>query len=229
MISAVKVNTFLLLALAGSVALNWTGALDTSRPNFEYMPNMAHSARYNAFSSNPNFADGKTLQEPVPGTVPRGFRPLHYQATPQDALRAGEELHNPLASTDLRALNRGAFVFANFCQVCHGVEGIGNGPVAMRGFPAPPSLLADHALKMKDGQMFHVLTYGQKNMPPYRTQVLEEDRWRVILFIRSLQKQAQAAPQPGIWPPSPAPTGPEAGTQPPLQVQPANPSTGEKR
>lgn len=35
--------------------------------------------------------------------------------------------------------------------------------------------------------MFHVLTYGQANMPSYASQVDREDRWRVIEYVRQLQ------------------------------------------
>ena len=218
-------NVFLLIAFVASVALNWVGAPNTSRLNVEYMPNMAHSAHFAAFSPNPNFPDCKTLREPVPGTIPRGFHPLSYQATSRDAIRAGDELRNPVSVTDAWALERGASIFANFCQPCHGSPGTGNGPVALRGFPAPPSLLADHAIKMKDGQMFHVLTYGQNNMPPYRTEILPEDRWKAILFVRSLQKEGQprAAPQP------PAPSKPPAASTPqPLPPLASTSSGGER-
>ena len=51
-------------------ALNLAVRPDLTRPNFEYFPNMAHSARYNAFAANPNFSDGKTLQPPPPGSIP---------------------------------------------------------------------------------------------------------------------------------------------------------------
>jgi mono/diheme cytochrome c family protein len=66
--------------------------------------------------------------------------------------------------------------------------------VTQRGFPPPPSLLAEHALQMKEGQMFHVLTFGQNNMPSYASQISREDRWNAIAYVRMLQ--AQAAPQP---------------------------------
>ena len=68
----------------------------------------------------------------------------------------------------------------------------------MHGFPPPPSLSAEKTLKMRDGQMFHVLTFGQKNMPGYASQVSAEDRWKAILHVRSLQEAAvRAAEQPG--------------------------------
>jgi hypothetical protein len=40
---------------------------------------------------------------------------------------------------------------------------------------------------MKDGQLFHILTYGQGNMPSYAAQLSQDDRWRVIVHVRSLQ------------------------------------------
>jgi mono/diheme cytochrome c family protein len=199
----VVLNGFLLLAVIASVGASWIFSSDPTRPNFEFLPQMAHSPRYNAFAPNPNFSDGTTLQRPEPGTIARGSMPLHYTATPQDALRAGEELRSPLDVSNVRARERGAFVFSNFCAVCHGAGGAGNGPVANRGYPPPPSLLADHALKMKDGQLFHVLTYGQNNMPSYASQLSREDRWNVILYVRTMQ--AAATPAPASSTPSPAP------------------------
>ena len=62
---------------------------------------------------------------------------------------------------------------------------------AMRGFPPPPSLLADQAVRLADGQIFHIVTYGQKNMPSYAAQVPLDDRWRVIAYVRSLQGGSQ--------------------------------------
>jgi len=41
---------------------------------------------------------------------------------------------------------------------------------------------------MTDGQMFHVLTFGQKNMPAYASQVSAEDRWKAILHVRTMQE-----------------------------------------
>ncbi len=184
-------NLFLAVLLLGSAAANWLLRPDLSRPNMEFAPDMAHSPRYNAFAANPNFVDGKTLQPEPQASIPRGFTTLHYSATPEDALRAGNELTSPVSGE--AAVKRGEFVFQNFCATCHGTGGMGNGPVAQRGFPPPPSLLADKARKIKDGEMFHILTYGQNNMPSYASQISRQDRWDVIAYVRSLQ---QAAPAP---------------------------------
>jgi mono/diheme cytochrome c family protein len=185
-------NILLLLVFFVLLGMNWMARRDPTRPNREFLPEMVRTARYNAYAPNPNFPDGKTLQAPPPGTIPRGYPPLHYSATPQDAIRAGLELHNPFAGSDAAALQRGAAVFANFCQPCHGGGGKGDGPVAMRGYPPPPSLLAPHALHLPEGQIFHILTYGQNNMPSYASQLSREDRWKVINYIRALQSKNAA-------------------------------------
>jgi mono/diheme cytochrome c family protein len=184
MMSRLMINAALLIALAVALGGNWVARSDTSQPNLEYFPDMAHSPRYNAFEENPNFADGKTLQAPPAGSIARGFLPLRYQATPKDALRAADELRAPPASS--AGVERGRVVFANICRSCHGPGGHGDGAVARRGFPPPPSLLAGNAINMKDGQMFHIITFGQGNMPPHAAQVSREDRWN---DMRSLQQR----------------------------------------
>jgi mono/diheme cytochrome c family protein len=198
--SRAALNVTLLLVFLVSLGLHWVFYPQPSRPNREFIPEMVRTPRYNAYAANPNFPDGKTLQPPVPGTIPRGFLPVRFAPTPEDAVRAGETLQNPLRPGDARAVARGATVFANFCQPCHGFSGRGDGLVTQRGFPAPPSLDADNARKMKDGQMFHILTYGQKNMPQYAAQVPREDRWNVIAFVRSLQKPVTPGAQAGVRP-----------------------------
>lgn len=180
-------NASLLIVVVALLSLNWVMRIDPARRNIDFLPNMVESVPYDTFARNPNFADGKTLREPVSGTVVRGYLPLHYAATPADALRAGRELVSPVAGQKT-AFTRGAVVFANFCETCHGPAAKGDGRVAQRGFPAPPSLLAPKAVQMPDGQMFHVLTYGQGNMPSYAGQVDRVDRWAVIEYVRMLQQ-----------------------------------------
>ena len=220
------VNALLLFVLLVAVGGILASRRDTAMTNYEFLPDMAHSPRYNAFSPNPNLPAGMPLQPPISGTIPRGFLPLHYQATLEDSLRAGEELKNPFSYDDGRALDRGMFVYVNFCQTCHGPLGLGDGTVTQRGFPAPLSLIAPDAVGIKDGQIFHIVTYGQKNMVSYAAQISREDRWKVILYMRSLQKQAAeaakqavslapAAPQPLAATPAP----PAAAKAPPASVQ----------
>jgi mono/diheme cytochrome c family protein len=156
-----KLNLFLLAVLVALVAANLGLNDDPTRRNFEAMPEMVRTIAYKSFTANPNFADGKTLQPPPEGTIPRAA------------------LHQLTRS--------GAVVYQIYCQPCHGGAGKGDGPVAMRGFPPPPSFLADHARQLTDEQMFQIVTRGQKNMPSYAAQVPVQDRWAAISYVRSLQ------------------------------------------
>jgi hypothetical protein len=49
---------------------------------------------------------------------------------------------------------------------------------------------------MKDGQMFHVLTYGQKLMPSHASQLPPHERWRLIKYVRRLQERLPVDPPP---------------------------------
>lgn len=194
--SRVVLNRLLFLITVIFVLFAWFLRRDFAEPNYVFTPEMVFSVPYDSFASNPYFNDGKTLQLPVAGTVARGATLFEYEATEADALRAGQELANPWTEFGVdpdelaAAESRGRKVYSTFCLVCHGAVGNGDGPVTMHGFPPPPSLSLENSINMTDGQMFHVLTFGQKNMPAYAAQVSAEDRWKVILHVRALQEPA---------------------------------------
>ena len=156
-----KLNLFLTVLLVALAAANFGLSDNPTRRNWEAMPEMVRTIAYKSFGANPVFADGKTLQLPPDGTVPRAA--ARVPARP------------------------GAAVYQIYCQPCHGGAGKGDGPVAMRGFPPPPSLLADHAVHLSDDQMFDIVSRGQKNMPSYAVQVPPQDRRAAISYVRSLQ------------------------------------------
>lgn len=164
-------------------------ARDVTRRGLEFLPEMVYSEAYESFSAHADRANGMTMQPLVPGTVVRGTARFPYQPTPGDAERAGLELANPFDAADDAARLRGGEVYRAYCTVCHDAAGTGRGPVVRRGMLPPPSLLAERARQMKDGQMFHVLTRGQGNMASYAAQITPEDRWKVILHVRTLQSE----------------------------------------
>jgi mono/diheme cytochrome c family protein len=187
-----RLNVTLAVALVICVLLIRNSGRDLSQPNVEYMPNMAYSHAHETFSSNPVFRDGMTLQQPPVGTIARGRMPLRYAATPEDALRAGSELRSAVDLRNATVLHRGADIYGAFCQPCHGATGRGDGPIAKRGYPPPPSLLSDKVMQMGDGQIFHIVSYGQGNMPSHATQILSGDRWGAVGHVRTLQARAMA-------------------------------------
>jgi mono/diheme cytochrome c family protein len=141
--------------------------------------------------------------------------PLHFFATPADAIRAGEELTSPIAEDDSKARAAGAAVYRVNCAMCHGPQGHGDGPATKRGVPPPPSLITGKSMQMKDGQLMHVLTYGQGGMAAFGSQLTLDERWRAIAFVRDLQTQAATAAPPAasaaVAPPDPNTASPVGG------------------
>jgi mono/diheme cytochrome c family protein len=170
-----RINRTLGVALVATVALNIAYSGARTRPNFEYLTNMARTDRFNAFEENPNFSDGQTLRAPVSGTIPRGWLPV------------GDT--NPFSADDRAATDRGAVVFTNFCQPCHGANAQGQGPVVLRGFPPPPPLTRGQTQDKSDAELYEVVTKGVITMPSYASQLSPEDRWKVILYVRSLRRR----------------------------------------
>jgi len=185
-------NGVLLLVLVALVGLTWAMQKDPVQPGYQFLPEMVYSVPYDAYSANPIVRDGKTLQGPVEGTIPRGMMPLHYEKTEADAKRAGEELKNPFRRDSSALVDRGARLYRTFCQPCHGESGKGDGTVTKYGFPPPPPFTAPNLVAMKDGQMFHTITYGKGNMPSLASQIPRDDRWMIVLKVRSFQEKQPA-------------------------------------
>jgi mono/diheme cytochrome c family protein len=187
----------LVLAIAIVAALHFVGWSDHRVRNYEVMPDMVTSVPYGSLDANPNFADGKTAQAPVEGTIARGFAPLQgsgllldttsdWKAMSEAQRRAWDAYAMPAGAEDDPA--RGRAVFQAICATCHGAGGAGDGKATKRGVPPPPSLAAEGAVALSDGRIFRIITVGQGNMAPHAAQVARADRWRVVRYVRSLQK-----------------------------------------
>ena len=158
---------------------------DPNVRNLEWPTQMQYSPAYRSQTANPVLPYQMTEQPPVPGTVPRGFQPFHYGPDPAEADRAGRDLKNPFQPTS-ENLTRGQYIFSNYCAVCHGATGAGDGPIIPK-YPNPPAYQTEKSKGLPDGTMFHVITLGRTNMPAHAAQVSADDRWKVILYIRKLQ------------------------------------------
>ncbi|MCC6272636.1 MAG: cytochrome c [Deltaproteobacteria bacterium] len=192
---------------------------DPKQPGYEFFPDMVRSVPYDAFAPNPNFKDGKTLQRPPVGTVPRGFLPYPYGTAPEDAVKAGEELKNPVPFSP-EALARGEKVYQNFCLICHGTTGQGDGPLIPK-YPNPPSLTGKTLMQYPDGRLYHIVTMGSGEMASYASQIRPEDRWKLVFYLRKLQglePGAESRPAtesaPATVPKAPAETLPSEGKLP---------------
>jgi mono/diheme cytochrome c family protein len=162
---------------------------DRRHPGWDYFPDMFYSTAYESYSENPNFSDGMTMRVPPAGTVPVGYTPFEYANDPESRTKAGDELKNPFSPTDENLL-KGKSVFATFCMVCHGEKGDGNGNLYTSGlYPLKPQdLISAQILKLRDGELYHTITLGIRSMGSYGSQIYPDDRWKVVLYIRELQR-----------------------------------------
>jgi len=176
------------------------------QPGAEYIEDMARGPQYKAFAPNAATRNGITLQRPVAGTIARGYHPFHYAKGDADGERAGRELTNPY-HRDQPTLDKGKALYETYCQVCHGAEGKGDGPIASK-IPPPSAYKSDRVMGFLPGRIFHVITLGSNKMPSYAAQLSPDDRWLIVNYIRAvLQELPEAAPGSPDHPPAPPPAG----------------------
>jgi len=157
-------------------------------PGRVYAPDMFYSRAYDAYTSNPNFADSQTSRPPVNGTVAIGH-------TLPDHLVEGDTTAYKTFTTTLRfneeELAEGKRLFMIYCAICHGPELDGNGPLYKSGkFAAMPANFKDGKyLHMPVGQMYAAVKYGKNMMGSYASQIDIKQRWMILAFIKKTQSE----------------------------------------
>lgn len=128
---------------------------------------------------------------PVDGAVP--VAGTEAAVTRENA----DKLTNPRTRT-AESLNRGQWVFQTYCQVCHGEQGRGDGPVSLAGggpFPGVPSLVDPARPRLSDGAIYGMIVDAQRMgrglMPRYGDKVRGNDRWDLVNYVRGLQLTAR--------------------------------------
>jgi mono/diheme cytochrome c family protein len=105
-------------------------------------------------------------------------------------------LSSPLSATNPDHLRRGRGLFAQHCVTCHGDQGRGDGPSARlharrSGYQPRDLTRSDVQTGLTDGEIFWKIGMGWRPrgrivMPGVGGDVSEEDRWRLVLYVRSL-------------------------------------------
>lgn len=96
-----------------------------------------------------------------------------------------KRLKNPLPPSEptLKAARR---IYLDECAQCHGEHGKGDGPEAMMHSTAPADLTdAGRMNTVTDGEIFYQISEGRKPMPSFKKRFTEEERWGLVLFVRS--------------------------------------------
>jgi mono/diheme cytochrome c family protein len=130
-----------------------------------------------------------------------GLAALHktpWKVPLEDKLRK-----NPFASTDAN-LNAAKPVYNEYCANCHGDSGKGDGSDAMMYDPSPSDLTdSKHMNSLTDGEIFYQITQGRKPMPSFRKKLTEDQRWQLVILVRSFASAATPPPAPTKTPEAP--------------------------
>lgn len=108
---------------------------------------------------------------------------LSYQAmaqewpVPEDAAA----VKNP-SEYNLANVKKGKDIYLLNCKSCHGDVGKNNGLPLV---PPPPDMVSEKLQANTDGALFYKITHGRGGMPQFETTISEDDRWRLVNFIRN--------------------------------------------
>jgi hypothetical protein len=131
------------------------------------------------------FTDGRSARPLVENTVARG-------SLIEEEMAVGKESNAFPLPLNLDLLERGENRYKIFCSPCHGLQGDGNGMVAMRGMKHPPSYHQDRLRQVPNGYIYDVITNGFGAMLGYSAQVPPRDRWAIVAYLRALQLSRNA-------------------------------------
>jgi len=182
------------------------------------MQDMYNQPKYKPLAASTMWRDGRSSRPAVAGTVaysagatagtssgrlatlplPASEAPT-YPVDDQGQIKAALAPGSPpprLASNPLpisrETLARGRERFDIYCSPCHSIAGDGDGMVARRGFPHPPSYHTERLRNAPDAHFYSVITNGYGMMYSYADRVAPDDRWAIIAYIRALQLSQNA-------------------------------------
>jgi mono/diheme cytochrome c family protein len=201
-----RLTTFPAIAVTAIIILLSSCGHDKRSKGRVYMPDMAYSRTFETYAEldsqlytgNVNDKGGLRIffnAMPPAGTIKRGE--LFPYTLPNDSVgyKMSAEVLNPLGTGLLSASDsaEASRLYNINCGICHGAKGTANGPLSSK-IGAIANLTQDIYKVMKDGTMFHSITYGKNNMGSYASQLTRQQRWMVIKYVRTLQGPAGVAP-----------------------------------
>ena len=189
--SATATRNLLVLLLAAAVPLvqGCMRGCSSSSPPVLVNTSMFNQPKYKAQSQSAFFYDGKTMRQPVAGTIARG----HLREDLALATGMGDD-GKPLATSpvaaDEKLLARGQERYGIYCMPCHDERGEGKGVLSQRAKVPTANLLEQRIRALSDGEMFDTITNGKGLMAGYRYPIVAHDRWAIVAYVRDMQKKS---------------------------------------
>lgn len=146
---------------------------------------MANQPKNRPLSPSEFFRDGRSERPLVENTVAHG-------AIDNDVYSVSKEYAGFPVPVDEKFLLRGEDRYKVFCTPCHGLQGDGNGMIAMRGMKRPPSYHIDRLRQAPNGYFYDVIANGFGAMYSYSTRIPPRDRWAIVAYVRALQLSRNA-------------------------------------
>ena len=152
---------------------------------------MANQPKNRPLSPSDFFEDGRSERPLVENTVAHG-------SIADDELFVPKDSNNFPLPVNRELLERGEERYKIFCTPCHGLQGDGNGMIAIRGMKHPPTFHQDRLRQAPNGYFYDNITNGFGAMYGYSAQIPPRDRWAIIAYVRALQlsRNAQVADLP---------------------------------
>jgi mono/diheme cytochrome c family protein len=102
---------------------------------------------------------------------------------------------NPVAVNET-SIALGKKIYERQCLTCHGAQGKGDGPAALRLDRRPGNLSNPRLWEQSDGALFWKVNEGHRPMPTFRRIMSDEERWPVINYVRTLAPKPAVLDQP---------------------------------
>jgi cytochrome c5 len=150
------------------------------------------------YSINSYLSNGTvTSLLPVTGTIKRRYYAANTAFVSKDLMvynlhkdsidLAARVLTNPLVLND-QVLEEGKVLYTSYCAACHGENGQGEGKVAAI-YKGVPAYNKGRVALVSGGHIFHTITHGKGRMWPHGAQINPVDRWKIVHYVQTLQKQ----------------------------------------
>lgn len=100
-----------------------------------------------------------------------------------------EEFPEKPIPADEVSLQRGQILYSIHCQLCHGEQGHGDGPLASYFERTPENLTSPEISAEFDGSVYLTISQGFGEMPSLAENLTPRERWDVVNYVRTLPAQ----------------------------------------
>ena len=192
--------------LAATLSLLGFRGCKTTKPPIEVFPDMDRQMRFHEQGKTGFFGDDRMDRLPVPGAIPHvtDVQEAYEHLSPDNRLREDAYLATgknndgtfgsgfPIEVSHL-AMEEGRELYGIYCAICHGDSGNGRGVVGQDRYGYTiSSLLQSRIMELPEGDIFNTITLGKGTMGPYGARIRVEDRWKIVLYVKALQRAAAA-------------------------------------